>query len=201
MGGGWLFLQRRRHPCQFPCLSLSCLIPPPSLQSPSSLAPALLMIPRQEAALAWGSKVISLVFLCRFLLFLCHCLSLKPSSLENQWHPLITISIKVEHERNWLEYQTLLCLYFFFFFALSKYATGTIWGRLPPPCQPPLLLSMGLCLPLQIVCQHWITRRYLRGHRTFKTCGPFNSYEWGLPPRVYTDILKHITMINNNGIM
>lgn len=120
MGGGWLFLQRRRHPCQFPCLSLSCLIPPPSLQSPSSLAPALLMIPRQEAALAWGSKVISLVFLCRFLLFLCHCLSLKPSSLENQWHPLITISIKVEHERNWLEYQTLLCLYFFIFFCSIK---------------------------------------------------------------------------------
>ena len=43
--------------------------PPPSLQSRPSLAPALLMIPRQEAELAWGSKVIFPLFLCQFLLF------------------------------------------------------------------------------------------------------------------------------------
>lgn len=67
-GGGWHFLWRR-HPCQFSCVPL--LSHPSfslSLSSPS-LAPALLMIPRQDAELAWGSKVIFPPLLCHFLLF------------------------------------------------------------------------------------------------------------------------------------
>lgn len=51
------------------CVPLLSHLPLPSLQSPPSLAPALLMIPRKEAELAWGSKAIFPPFLCRFLLF------------------------------------------------------------------------------------------------------------------------------------
>ena len=45
-----------------------------------------------------------------------------------------------------------------------------------PPSTPvhhlpllPFYISTGLRLPLQSVCQQWITGRYLQGHRTFKT--------------------------------
>lgn len=51
------------------CVPLLSHLSLPSRQSPPSLAPALLMIPRQETELAWGSKVIFPPFLCRVLLF------------------------------------------------------------------------------------------------------------------------------------
>lgn len=51
------------------CPSLLSHLSLPSLHSSPSLAPALLMIPRQEAELAWGSKVIFPPLLCHFLLF------------------------------------------------------------------------------------------------------------------------------------
>lgn len=75
------------------CVPLLCLIAPPP--RPHHPAPALLMIPRQEAELAWGSKAIFPPFLCRFLLFVA-AFHWNFKAPESQWDTRGTISISIK---------------------------------------------------------------------------------------------------------